>query len=195
MRRRSALVIRRDDHKRDALGSIFLGAVNEDRAVFDLVSQYLGSSVKILVVELRPDFLRAEIEATAFVEESHNLVEIARDLVEKGRLRAAGEMFAEALRLNPLNPEALKVDARLRFAQGDVAGAENRWILGGELAGFDAETLRGLATAALEQGRRPTAMRYLEEAIFADPDNRAAQGLLEQLKRQIELRFSDSDSE
>jgi tetratricopeptide (TPR) repeat protein len=193
MRRRSALVIRRDDHKRDALGAIFLGAVKEDHAVFDLVSQYLGPPVKVLAVEVRTDLLRVEIEATTFVEESRNLVEIARDLVEKGRLRAAGEMYAEALRLDPLNPEALKADARLRFAQGDVAGAENRWTLGGELDGFDAETLRGLATVALEQGRRPTAMRYLEEALSADPEDRLAKGLLDQLKRQIELRFQDSD--
>ena len=191
MRRRSVLVIRRDDHKRDALGSIFLGAVREDQAVFDLVADYLGPSVKVLVVEMRPDYLRVEIEATAFVEESRNLVDIARSLVDKGRFRAAGEMFTEALHLDPLNPEALKSDARVRFAQGDVAGAENRWILGGELAGFDAETLRGLATVALEQGRRPTAMRYLEEALSADPGDRTAREMLDQMRRQIEMRFDE----
>lgn len=191
MRRRCALLIRRDDHKRDALGSIFLGVVREDHAVCDLIGDYLGSSVKVLMVDVRTEYLRVEIEATAFIDESANLVEIGHDLVEKGRLRAASEMFTEALRLNPLNPDALKSDARIRFTQGDIPGAERRWILGGELAGFDVETLRGLATVALEQGRRPTAMRYLEEAISADPEDPQARRLLDQLKRQIELRFDD----
>lgn len=192
MRRRRAVVLRREDHKRDGLGAIFLGAVGSDESLVELVSQYFGPSVKVLFVETHPDYLRTEIETTAFVEESRNLVAIGSELLEKGRTRAAGDMFAEALRLDPMNPEALKSEARRLLIEGDLAGAESRWILAGELSGFDAETLRGLAAAALEQGRRPSAMRYLEEAISADPTDRASKDLLEQMRKQIELRFDRS---
>ncbi|MGH7805104.1 MAG: tetratricopeptide repeat protein, partial [Candidatus Binatia bacterium] len=72
--------------------------------------------------------------------------------------------------------------------------AEIRWILAGEIAGFDSGTLRGLALAALEEGRTPSAMRYLEEALVADPADREVREMLDQLRRQIELRFSGDDS-
>ena len=100
-------------------------------------------------------------------------------------------MFTEALRLDPTNADALKAEARIRLQIGDVLGAEERWILAGEIAGFDSGTLRGLAIAALEEGRTPSAMRYLEEALVADPSDREVRETLEQLRRQIELRFAD----
>ena len=191
MRRRHALVIRRDDHKRDALGAVFLGAVTDPEAVRDAVVRYLGSAIRVLAVEQRPTALRVEIEATGFSDESRNLVRLGRGMAEKGRARAASDMFTEALRLDPTNADALKAEARIRLQSGDVHGAEERWILAGEIAGFDSGTLRGLALAALEEGRTPSAMRYLEEALVADPSDREVRETLDQLRRQIELRFAE----
>jgi cytochrome c-type biogenesis protein CcmH/NrfG len=190
MRRRHALVIRRDDHKRDALGAVFLGAVTDPEAVRDAVVRYLGPAIRVLVVEQRPTALRVEIEATGFSDESRNLVRLGRGMAEKGRARAASDMFTEALRLDPTNADALKAEARIRLQSGDVHAAEERWILAGEIAGFDSGTLRGLADAALEEGRTPSAMRYLEEALVADPSDREVREMLDQLRRQIELRFA-----
>jgi Flp pilus assembly protein TadD len=194
MRRRHALVIRRDDHKRDALGAVFLGAVTDPEAVRNAVVRYLGPAIRVLTVEQRPTALRVEIEATGFSDESRNLVRLGRGMAEKGRARAASDMFTEALRLDPTNADALKAEARIRLQSGDVHGAEERWILAGEIAGFDSGTLRGLARAALEEGRTPSAMRYLEEALVADPADREVRETLDQLRRQIELRFA-GDSE
>lgn len=191
MRRRCVMVIRRDDHKRDALGAIFLGAVKDDAGVRALVERYVGPSIKVVEIERRDEVIRVDLEATVFAEESQNLVSLARSMVEKGRLRAATDTLGEALRLDPLNAEALRIEAAARALRGDGAGAESRWIFSAELTGFHGETLRGLAQVALEQDRRPTAMRYLEEALEVDPHDEEARRILDQLRRQIELRFED----
>jgi tetratricopeptide (TPR) repeat protein len=190
MRRRHALVIRREDHKRDALGAVFLGAVSDPAEVRAHIERYLGAAIKVREFEGDDAVLRVSVESSGFEVESQNLVRIGRSLVEKGRYRAALDMFDEALRLDPLNVEALKADAALRSAQGDLGVAEERWVRAGEIGGYDAESLRGLATIALREDRRPSAMRYLEEALIVDPEDFESRALLDELRKQTELLFA-----
>ena len=193
MRRRLVLVLRRDDHKQDFLGTVFLGVVENPDDVREAVQRYLGSTVTVREVEVGERVLRVSAETSAFESESQNLARLGRSLLEKGRQRAAGDMFEEALRLDPFNTEALKTDAAMRLAAGDRSGARGRWVLAGEISGFDGEILRGLATIALEEDRRPSAMRYLEEALVVNPDDVESRDFLDDLRRQTELAFEGRD--
>lgn len=184
-------MIRRDDHKSDALGGIFLGATRGPDAILAVVERYLGRDRKVLAIDEAAEALRVEVEATSFTEESANLVRLARASAEKGRGRTANELFAEALRLDPLSTDALRGQAELHMQSGEPAIAEAEWILAAEIDGFDATTLRSLATIALEQERRPTAMQYLEEALRVDPKDRRSVELMTELRRQLEIRFAE----
>ena len=189
MRRQHSLVIRREDHKRDGLGAVFLGAVTAEADIRAYLQRYLGSSVIVRTVQIEPEVLRVLVEASGFGPESQNLVRLGRSLLSRGRLRASADMFAEALRLDPMNVEALKADASMRFAKGDLTVAHEVWVRAGEIGGYDGEILRGLAAVALQENRRPSAMRYLEEALQVNPEDREAMRILAEMKRQRELAF------
>jgi tetratricopeptide (TPR) repeat protein len=191
MRRRHSLVIRRDDHKRDALGAVFLGAVTDPEEIRRYVQRYLGPAIGVRSVDVNEAVLRVTAECSSFHVESQNLTRIGKSLLSKGRPRAAGDMFEEALRLDPLNVVALKADAALRLAAGDLVPAAERWVLAGEIGGYDGEILRGLAEIALREDRRPSAIRYLEEALIVHPEDRESRALLDDLRRQAELAFGD----
>lgn len=195
MRRQHSLVIRRDDHKRDALGAVFLGAVPGEAEVRSYVQRYLGSSVIVRSVQVDAGVLRALVEASGFAPESQNLVRLGKSLLDRGRLRAAADMFAEALRLDPMNVEALKADAGVRFGQGKLTEAHELWVRAGEIGGYDGDILRGLATVALQENRRPSAMHYLEEALVVNPEDRESAKLLRELKQQSELAFEARSSQ
>lgn len=184
-------MIRREDHKSDSLGAIFLGATRGADAILAAVERYLGRDRKVLVIDEAAEALRVEVESTSFVEESANLVRLAKASSEKGWGRGAAEMFREALRLDPLNAEALRGQAEHHMEHGDGSAAEAEWILAAEIIGFDARTLRSLAIIALAQERRPTAMRYLEEALQADPADKRAADLMAELRKQLEIRFAE----
>jgi tetratricopeptide (TPR) repeat protein len=189
MRRRYSLVIRRDDHKGDALGAVFLGVVTDPGEIRGYVQRYLGPVVRVVKVVLAEAVLRVEAESSGFAVESQNLTRLGKAMLAKGRVRAASDMFAEALRLDPLNVDALKADASLRYRQGDIATAHDRWVRAAEVGGYDGEILRGLAAVALRQDRRPSAMRYLEEALVVNPEDEESRRLLAELRRQGELAF------
>lgn len=189
MRKRQTLVLRRENHKHDGLGAVFLGVVEDEGEIRRALERYLGTAVTILGIEPLDDRLQVTVECAGFETESQNLVRLGRSLSQKGRKRAAADMFAEALRLDPLNVDALKAEAARRMVHEDSSGAEDRWIRASEIRGYDGETLRALAKIALDEDRRPTAMRYLEEAVHINPDDDESRDLLDQLKRQIELRF------
>jgi len=191
-RQQHVLILRRDDHKRDALGAVFLGAVTDERDVRLCVERYLGSAFLVRAVEMEGTALRVTVECSRFQMESHNLTRIAKSLVERGRQRSASESFAEALKLDPLNAEALKGQAALHALAGELIDAEEKWIRSGEIRGYDGEILRGLAGVALREDRRPTAMQYLEEALIVHPDDAEARAMLDELNRQAELRFNAS---
>ena len=184
------LILRRDDHKRDALGAVFLGAVTDERQIRLYVERYLGPPFLVRSVEMEGTALRVTVECSRFQMESHNLTRIAKSLAERGRQRAAADSFAEALKLDPLNAEALKGHAALHALAGELTDAEDKWIRSAEIRGYDGEILRGLAGVALREDRRPTAMQYLEEALVVHPDDAEARAILDELNRQTELRFN-----
>lgn len=193
MRKRHTLILRRENHKHDGLGAVFLGVLEDEESIRQVLAAYLGTTLGVLDFErLDEATLRASVEAPGFEEESQNLVRLGRSLLEKGRHRGAADMFAEALRLDPLNVDALKAEALLRYVREEHELAEDRWIRASEIRGYDGEILRGLARAALAKERRPSAMRYLEEALRLNPDDAEAGELLEPLQRQIEIRFEES---
>jgi tetratricopeptide (TPR) repeat protein len=192
LRRDHVLVLRRDDHKRDSIGAIFLGAITEDEEVRRTIERYLGAAFVVRSVEMEGAALRVRVECSRFPVESQNLSRMAKQLVGKGRLRAAGEHFVEAMKLDPLNTEALKGQGGLHLAAGDLAAAEENWIRAGEIRGYDGETLRALALIAVRGGRPATAVQHLENALIVNPEDSQARAMLEELDRQAELRFTSA---
>jgi len=194
-RQRHTLILRRDDHKRDAIGAVFLGAVTDEAAIRGLVERYLGPVFQVREVAAEGTALRAVVECSRFQVESQNLSRIARSAADRGQQRAAGNSFNEALKLDPLNTEALKGHATILLHTGELQEAEEKWIRAGEIHGYDGEILRGLASVALRADRRATAMQYLEEALLVNPEDAEAHALLDELYRQAELRFEASTKE
>lgn len=188
-RQEHVLILRRDDHKRDALGAIFLGAVADEAEVRRYVERYLGTAFQVRAVDAEGAALRVRVDCARFQLESQNLSRIAKSLAERGRHRAAAETFVEALKLDPLNVEALRGQAALHAAAGELLEAEEKWVRAAEIRGYDGEILRALAMIALREDRQPTALQYLEEALLANPQDAEAGALLDDLHRQAELRF------
>jgi tetratricopeptide (TPR) repeat protein len=189
-RQEHVLVLRRCDHKRDALGAVFLGAVFDEAEIRRYVERYLGPAFQVRSVDAEgAAALRVRVECARFPNESQNLARLAHSLAERGRLRGAADMLGEALKLDPLNAEVLKAQALLHAGADELAEAEEKWIRAGEVRGYDGEILRALATIALRGDRRPTAMQYLEEALVVNPRDPAAREMLGELNRQAELGF------
>jgi hypothetical protein len=130
-RQQQHVIIRRDDHKRDALGAIFLGAVSDEQEIRGYVERYLGPPFQVRAVDLDGPALRVAVECSRFQAESQNLTRMARSFAERGRARAAADSFGEALKLDPLNAEALKGHAALHAAAGELEEAEDKWIRAG----------------------------------------------------------------
>jgi tetratricopeptide (TPR) repeat protein len=193
-RQQHSVILRRDDHKRDELGAIFLGAVADDADVRGCVERYLGPPFQVRAVDLDGPALRVTVECSRFQAESQNLTRMARSFAERGRARAAADSFGEALKLDPLNAEALKGRAALHLAADELDDAEDKWIRAGEIRGYDGDILRGLAGVALRLNRAGSAMQYLEEALVVNPNDDEARAILDDLKRQAELRFTQQSS-
>jgi tetratricopeptide (TPR) repeat protein len=189
------LVLRRDDHKHDSLGAVFLGAVSEAREVRQYVERYLGPAFAVRKVDHEGPALRVAVECSRFPTESQNLARIARSLVSNGRNRAAADSFREALKLDPMNTEALKGQAALCALAGELSEAQDHWIRAGEIRGYDGEILRGLAVIALRTNRHGSAIQYLQDALVVNPNDDEAREMLEELRRQSELRFTGRSSD
>lgn len=188
-RQEHVLILRRDDHKRDALGAIFLGAVVDEAEMRRYVERYLGAAFAVRAVAAEGPALRVRVDCARFQLESQNLSRIAKSLAERGRQRSAVETFAEALKLDPLNVEALKGQATLHALADELVEAEEKWVRAAEIRGYDGEILRALAAIALREDRYPTALQYLEEALLTNPQDAEARALLDDLRRQAEIRF------
>jgi tetratricopeptide (TPR) repeat protein len=185
------LILRRDDHKHDALGAVFLGAVSEAAEVRKYVERYLGPAFLVRRVDQEGPALRVAVECSRFPAESQNLARIARSLGARGQNRAASASFREALKLDPMNTEALKGQAALEALAGELTEAEDHWVRAGEIRGYDGEILRGLARVALAGDRHGSALQYLQDALVVNPNDDEARSMLEDLRRQSELRFAD----
>ena len=171
MRRTVDLEIHREDHKNDALGLVFLGAVDNERAL-ELVKAYLGPQARVRHAELRDSVLHVEADVREFGEESQNLVRLARDMQRAGRLKGAAGQLEEALRLSPLNPHALKGLGRLHYRSRNVETARYYLTRARETAPDDGDVLRLLAEVALHDGQPLSARAYLEELVRRHPDDK-----------------------
>jgi len=180
MKRRVAVEIRREDHKTDALGRIFLGATDRDETLA-LLRGYLGPQAKLLHVELDDAVLHVEADVREFAEESRNLVAMARDLMRAGRVKGAIGQLEEALRLAPLNPDALKTLGRLYYRHRQRDAARAYLTRAREVAPADIEVLRLLAEIALHDDRRLAAREYLEHVLIVRPNDRRARTALARL--------------
>ncbi|MDG2305632.1 MAG: tetratricopeptide repeat protein [Candidatus Binatia bacterium] len=173
MRRRVYLEIHREDHKNDALGLVFLGALEPERCL-ELLKNYLGPHAKLKQVEVDDSVLRVEADVREFAEESQNLVRMARDMMRAGRMKGALGQFEEALRLSPLNEHALKGLGRLYYRSRQRDEARYYLTRAREVAPDDCDVLRLLAEIALHDERPLAAREYLELLLQMDPNDKRA---------------------
>ncbi len=181
MKRRALLEIHRDDHKYDALGQIFLGAI-EGEEILALLRRYLGPAASLHRVELDDDVLRVEADLREFPEESSNLVEVGRSMLRKGLGRSAIGALEEALRLAPLNAEALKTIGRWHYRRREREAARRYLVRARESDPGDYEILRLLAEIAIHEDRRLEARGYLERVLRARPGDQRARAALARLR-------------
>src|SRR5258708_37017499 len=108
IRERRSLVIRREDHIGDPIGIAFLESAETDGdAVLDRLREYLGIKLKLIKAEISHDEITVEVESRGWPEEGARMAAAAKDLHAKGARRAALLMYRDALKLDPLNAEAL----------------------------------------------------------------------------------------
>jgi len=180
MRRRLHLEIHREDHKNDALGLVFLGALEPERCL-QLVRSYLGPQTRVKHAELDDAILHVEVDVREFGEESQNLVRMARDMMRAGRTKGALGQLEEALRLSPLNGQALKALGRLYYRHRRREEARYYLTRAREVAPDDTDVLRLLAEIALHDERPLAAREYLEELLRMDPADKRARASLARL--------------
>lgn len=198
MRRRVYMEIHREDHKHDALGLVFLGAFEPARCL-ELVRNYLGSRAKVRHAEVDGAVLRVEADVREFGEEAQNLVRLAREMMRAGRMKGAFGQFQEALRLSPLNPQALKGLGRLHYRHRQRDEARHYLTRAREVAPDDSDVLRLLAEIAVHDERPLAARDYLEQLLRRDPGDRRARTALARLlpedARRIREAIAASDAE
>lgn len=180
MRRRVYMEIHREDHKNDALGLVFLGALEPQRCL-ELLKTYLGPHARLKHAEVDDAVLRAEADVREFAEESQNLVRMARDMMRKGRMKGALGQLEEALRLSPWNAQALKGVGRLYYRSRQREEARYYLTRAREVAPDDCDVLRLLAEIALHDDRPLAAREYLEKLLEMDPGDKRARVLLMRL--------------
>lgn len=178
------MVIRREDHIGDGLGSIFLetGAGDPD-AIIARLREYLGSRVRILKAEIGAEQIEIEVGPRRFAEEAARLAEAAQGLRRTGASRNAMAHFNEALALDPLNVTALRGLGALLAAREDYSAAFRTLCKARETGGDNAEVLHDLGCAAAAMERIATAVVYLERACELAPDNLAIRRTLADLGR------------
>ncbi|MBU6281580.1 tetratricopeptide repeat protein [bacterium] len=181
MKRRAVLEIHRDDHKVDALGRIFLGAI-EGEEILVVLRRYLGPAASLHRVEIQDDVIRVEADLREFPEESANLVEVGRSMLRKGLGRSAIGALEEALRLAPLNAEALKTIGRWHYRRRERGAARRYLVRAREADPGDLETLRLLAELAIHDNRPLEARGYLERVLRARPGDQKARAALARLR-------------
>jgi cytochrome c-type biogenesis protein CcmH/NrfG len=181
MKHRVSLTIHREDHKVDALGLVFLDAIEPEKTL-SLLRAYLGPQATLHRVELDDAVLRVVVDVRDFPEESQNLVRSGRELLRRGVVRGATQQLEEALRLSPLNVDALKTLGRLYYRQRNRDAARQFLTRAREVAPNDLEILRLLAEIALHEGRRLAAREYLDQLLRIDPSEKHARRSLARLE-------------
>ena len=180
MRRRIYMEIHREDHKNDALGLVFLGALERERCL-ELLRSYLGPHAKLSQAEVDDAVLRVEADVREFADESQTLLRLARDMMRNGRLKGALGQLEEALRLSPWNAQALKAVGRLYYRSRQREEARYYLTRAREVAPDDSDVLRLLAELALHEDRPLAARDYLEQLLRVDPHDKRAKSTLARL--------------
>ena len=183
-RRRLTLTIRRDDHIGDRIGAIFLDPVTEgEEAIIGRIREYLGRSIRVLKLEISRTQIDVEVESLGLVEESNRLADAAEDLNAKGGKRNAVAMLHEALKLDPLNREAILSLGLLLADRGDNEDALKVLRRAREIAGDRVDVLLSLGKVAAAMDRMATAIGYLEVALELEPANERVREALVALGR------------
>ncbi len=189
MRRRSTIAIRSDDHLGDPLGVIFMLEPEQiGDGVIEKLRAYLGPHMEIVKAVVSREQLEVEVECAVFREESDRLVEAARGL-QSNRLYASAEAtLAEALKLDPLNPNALMALAEVlhdaeKFSEALAALVRTREALGNDTP----QILAMLGSYCLKVERNASAIMYCERALTLEPRNFSARRTLLALGRRPAL--------
>src|SRR5216684_1664472 len=171
-RLRATLTIRRDDHIGDRIGTIFLDPVNEgEDGIVGRVRDYLGRGIRIIKLELSRAHVDVEVESLGLVDESKRLSAAAEDLRGKGARRSAQSMLQEALKLDPMNGEALSVLGLMLAERGEHDDALRILRRAREIAGDRVDVLQSLAQVCVQLERVPSAIGYLERALEMEANN------------------------
>ena len=178
------VVIRREDHIGDALGSIFFEAESGDHdAILRRLREYLGPRVRILRAEVGSDRIEVRLGERRFVAEAARMAEAGAALRRQGATRNAIANFKEALALDPLNVTALYGMGAMLTEREDYSGALAALCKAREAGGDNPQVLHELGRAAAGSGRIATAVVYLERACELAPDNLAIRRTLGELGR------------
>ncbi len=185
MRRRSSIAIRSDDHHGDQIGVIFLLEADQlDETIIEKLRAYLGAHTEIIRVTVSRDRIEVEVEYAAFREESDQLVESARGLKNNHLHRSAESTLQEALKLDPLNPNALITLSEVHNESEDFPAAIAALVRAREAAGTDtAQLLAMLGACCLKVERTASAIKYFEGALALDPRHFSARRSLLALGR------------
>jgi tetratricopeptide (TPR) repeat protein len=170
MRRRSAIVIRSDDHLGDLLGAIFvLDAEHLHDTLIEKLQEYFGPQIQVLKAVVSRDKIDIEADCAAFPDESDRLVESARGLRRNRLYRSAESTLREALKLDPLNPHALIALGEVFYDAERFSEAIEMLVRAREVSLETPQLLALLGTYCLKVERTASAIRYFENALALDP--------------------------
>ena len=180
----ATIVIRREDHIGDALGSLFFEAASGDHdAILRCLREYLGPRVRVVRAEVGGDRIEVRIGERRFIAEAARMAEAGAALRRQGASRNAIASFKEALALDPLNVTALYGMGAMLTEREDYSGALAALCKAREVGGDNPQVLHELGRAAAGSGRIATAVVYLERACELAPDNLAIRRTLADLGR------------
>jgi tetratricopeptide (TPR) repeat protein len=196
MRRRSAIVIRSDDHLGDLLGTLFvLDAAHLNDSAIERLRGYLDAHVEVLKAVVSRDKIEVEAECTVFTDESDRLVESARGLRRNRLYRSAESTLREALRLDPLNPHALIALGEVFYDAERFSEAIEMLVRAREVSIETPQLLALLGTYCLKVERTASAIRYFENALALDPRHVGARRALLGLGRRPTIGAAKRDAE
>ena len=185
MRRRSSIVIRSDDHLGDPIGVIFMLEPEQlGDSVIEKLRDYLGHHTEVMKAVVSRDQIEVEVECAVFREESDRLVEAARGLQDNRLHTSAEATLHEALKLDPLNPNALTALAEVLQDSEKFSEAIAALVRAREASGNDTpQMLAMLGAYCLKVERTASAIMYCERALTLDPRNFSARRSLLALGR------------
>jgi len=185
MRRRDTIVIRSDDHHGDQIGVIFLLEADQlGQTVIEKLRAYLGAQTEIVRAMVSRDQIEVEVEYAPYRDESDQLVESARGLKKNHLHRSAEATLEEALKLDPLNPNALITLGEVHRESENFPAAIAALVRAREAAGTDtAQLLAMLGACCLKVERTASAIKYFEGALALDPRHFSARRSLLALGR------------